>query len=85
MKIPHMGWNTVHWAGRAGTAQWFYFVHSYHVLPAKPAGLELATTEYGAPFVSAIRRGNLFACQFHPEKSHRVGLALLQQFVEGTL
>ncbi len=85
LKIPHMGWNTVRWAGEPedSVGSWFYFVHSYHVVPSETEGLELASTDYGLPFVSAIRRGNLLACQFHPEKSHRVGLKLLESFIEG--
>ena len=83
LKVPHMGWNQVH--GRlplleaAGPDPWVYFVHSYHVVPAEP--LDCATTDYGGPFVSAVARDNVFACQFHPEKSQRAGLAMLEAFV----
>ena len=57
-----------------------YFVHSYYPVPADPA-LVLTTTDYGAEFASAVGRGNVFACQFHPEKSQAVGLRILQNFV----
>lgn len=90
LKIPHMGWNQVHAVGGAAPVfslpgdvadgAWFYFVHSYHVAVAEP--LARAETQHGAPFVSAVRRGNLVACQFHPEKSHDVGLALLEGFLD---
>jgi len=57
----------------------FYFVHSYYVVP-EDESVVAATTEYGYRFCSAIVRGNLFATQFHPEKSHDVGLAVLRNF-----
>ncbi|MCB9559518.1 MAG: imidazole glycerol phosphate synthase subunit HisH [Kofleriaceae bacterium] len=87
-KIPHMGWNQVRHAG-AGTepllsgipdGSYVYFVHSYHVVPADP-GVTVLECDYGGRFCAAIRRDNLFACQFHPEKSQRVGLRLLENFV----
>ncbi len=85
-KIPHMGWNQVHqvrphalWEGVAQDSR-FYFVHSYYVRP-REAGVVAATTEYGETFVSAIARDNIFAVQFHPEKSQRAGLALLANFI----
>ena len=58
----------------------FYFAHSYHPVPADPA-LTAGTTDYPAPFTCAIARANIFATQFHPEKSHRAGLQLLANFV----
>jgi len=86
LKIPHMGWNRVDptrphslWEGIEPGAR-FYFVHSYYVVPDKPA-LTAATTDYGLPFTSAVARGNLFAVQFHPEKSADAGLRLLENFV----
>lgn len=86
LKIPHMGWNQVHqvhkhplWADIPQDAR-FYFVHSYHVVPDRPIGV--ATTCYGAQFVAAVACDNLFAVQFHPEKSQRVGLHLLRNFVD---
>ena len=57
----------------------FYFVHSYYPEPAED--LTASTTDYGVSFVSSIEKGNLFACQFHPEKSQKVGLSLLQNFI----
>jgi glutamine amidotransferase len=86
LKVPHMGWNQVHqvmdhplWAGIAQDAR-FYFVHSYYVDPADPA-LIAAWTEYPLRFASAVARANIFAVQFHPEKSQQAGLALLYNFV----
>jgi len=86
LKIPHMGWSCVDqkqehplWDGIDDGAR-FYFVHSYRVVPVDPT-LIAATTDYGVRFTSAIARDNLFATQFHPEKSADVGLRLLQNFV----
>ena len=85
-KVPQMGWNRVHqvrphpvWAGVPGGA-WFYFVHSYYARPADAAHTA-GETEYGARFASAIARDNLFATQFHPEKSAAQGLALYRNFL----
>ncbi len=87
LKIPHMGWSPVEqrrehplWQGIPDHSR-FYFVHSYRVVPEDP-GLVAATTDYGARFTSAIARDNLFASQFHPEKSADTGLRLLRNFVE---
>jgi imidazole glycerol-phosphate synthase subunit HisH len=86
LKVPHMGWNEVRqqphplWQGIADGAR-FYFVHSYFVEPADPA-LVTGTCEYGVPFTCAVGRDNIFAVQFHPEKSARDGLQLLKNFVE---
>lgn len=92
LKVPHMGWNQVHHIGvhHAGGehAMWqdiaqderFYFVHSYYVQP-DDATLVQAECNYPEPFVCAVARGNLFAVQFHPEKSHTAGLQLLKNFV----
>jgi glutamine amidotransferase len=86
LKVPHMGWNEVHqtcdhpmWMGIAKDAR-FYFVHSYYVEP-EDAGLETAYTEYPFRFTSAVGRDNIFAVQFHPEKSQQAGLSLLFNFV----
>jgi glutamine amidotransferase len=85
LKVPHMGWNQVHhgdhplWAGIAQDAR-FYFVHSFHVQP-HDASLVQATSDYPQPFVCAAARDNLFAVQFHPEKSAAAGLKLLQNFI----
>lgn len=86
LKVPHMGWNEVRqqahalWNGIADGAR-FYFVHSYFVQPADPA-LVMGTCDYGVPFTCAVGRDNIFAVQFHPEKSARDGLQLLKNFVE---
>ena len=86
LKVPHMGWSPVRqlrphplWAGIADGSR-FYFAHSYHPVPADP-GLTAGTTDYPSPFTCAIARANIFATQFHPEKSHRAGLQLLANFV----
>jgi len=87
LKVPHMGWNQVKqttdhplWAGIEDGAR-FYFVHSYYVDEAgvNPA-LVAGETDYGKPFAVALQQQNLFAVQFHPEKSHSAGLQLLRNF-----
>lgn len=88
-KVPHMGWNTVE-IGPAGgdlgiaSQTHFYFVHSYYVRPTDPNVVAL-TCDYGGPFCAAIRRGNLVATQFHPEKSQRAGLQFIERFARGNL
>jgi glutamine amidotransferase len=85
LKIPHMGWNQLHWdepcpllAGlTSGT--YFYFVHSYHVQPVE-ADVKTARCDYGVEFVAMIWRQNLYATQFHPEKSQKSGLKILENF-----
>jgi len=85
LKVPHMGWNQVHhgnhalWNGIEQDAR-FYFVHSYYVQP-RDASLAQATSDYPQPFVCAVARDNLFAVQFHPEKSAAAGLQLLRNFI----
>ncbi|PVV22120.1 MAG: imidazole glycerol phosphate synthase subunit HisH [gamma proteobacterium symbiont of Ctena orbiculata] len=86
LKIPHMGWNQVHqgydhplWRDIEQDSR-FYFVHSYYVDPTNRE-LVAATTEYGVGFASAIADRNLFAVQFHPEKSADAGLQLLRNFI----
>jgi glutamine amidotransferase len=86
LKVPHMGWNQVHrvddhplWQGIAQDSR-FYFVHSYYVDTVSPDVVS-ATTDYGIRFTSVIARDNLFAAQFHPEKSQHAGLTLLENFV----
>jgi glutamine amidotransferase len=86
LKLPHMGWNEVRqtrahplWRGIADHER-FYFAHSYHPAPADPA-LTAGSADYPAPFTCAVARDNIFATQFHPEKSQRAGLALLANFV----
>jgi len=91
LKIPHMGWNGAQRGPAAGTpvlsaipdGTFFYFVHSYYPDPARAEDVALAT-DYGGHFCSAVARDNVFACQFHPEKSQTAGLALLRSFVAGT-
>jgi glutamine amidotransferase len=84
-RVPHMGWNQIRKlqtpAALAGIddGAFVYFVHSYCVEPRDP-GLIATVTDYDGEFVSSIARDNLFACQFHPEKSQRVGLRILRNF-----
>ena len=84
-KVPQMGWNRVHqsphalWQGVADGA-WFYFVHSYYAAPAL-ATHSAAETDYGGRFTCALARDNIFATQFHPEKSADQGLALYRNFL----
>jgi glutamine amidotransferase len=89
LKIPHMGWNTIKPVRRppAGVLfegipddSFFYFVHSYYVVP-EDRDVVAATTEYGVEFACAVARDNLFALQFHPEKSGDLGLKILENFV----
>lgn len=85
LKVPHMGWNTVKILREApildGIADgaFFYFVHSYYVIP-KHEDVIATTTDYGCTFTSAIWRENIFATQFHPEKSQQIGLSVLKNF-----
>ena len=86
LKVPHMGWNEVQqnqahplWAGIANESR-FYFVHSYYCQPAAPDCI-VGVTHYPFAFASAVARDNIFAVQFHPEKSAAAGLALLSNFV----
>lgn len=84
-KIPHMGWNAIEQLAAhpllAGieSGAYVYFVHSYYVVPQQQE-VVAAMTAYGTRFVSAVARRNLFACQFHPEKSQSVGLRMLRNF-----
>jgi len=85
LKIPHMGWNQVLIRRPAPILEDFpngaeaYFVHSYYVMPADP-GIIATETEYPTPFTSMIWHENVFATQFHPEKSQHLGLGILQRF-----
>lgn len=86
LKIPHMGWNSLEikpgarlFAGIAPGA-YVYFVHSYY-LKAAEEEIVAATTQYGTTIHASVERGNVFACQFHPEKSGQVGLAILKNFL----
>lgn len=87
LKVPHMGWSCVDqvrphplWQGIDDGSR-FYFVHSYHVVP-EDEEMVAATTTYGSPFACVLAHDNLFAVQFHPEKSAGNGLRLLKNFVE---
>ena len=87
LKVPHIGWNQVGvrrpdplLAGIAEGA-YVYFDHSYYAVPADPAIIAL-DTDHGERMTAAVRRDNIFACQFHPEKSQSVGLQMLRNFVE---
>jgi glutamine amidotransferase len=85
LKVPHMGWNTLGRKQNCDLLQGIpadasvYFVHSYYVRP-QDESVVAATTNYGIPFTSMVQRGNMFATQFHPEKSQKVGLKLLENF-----
>lgn len=89
LKIPHIGWNNLHFPNKSrlfqGIAEdsYVYFVHSYY-LAAEDEKIVAATTEYGTLIHAAVEKGNIFACQFHPEKSSDVGLKILQNFIEIT-
>jgi imidazole glycerol phosphate synthase glutamine amidotransferase subunit len=88
LKIPHMGWNSATatrgetrvWQG-FGAAPYFYYIHSYHPQPAEPSSVVAVTTHGTQTFAGAVERGNLFACQFHPEKSQEAGLRLIRNFL----
>ena len=90
LKIPHMGWNSIHLIRQNGSGRLFrgipeqsyvYFVHSYY-LKAADEGIVTATTEYGVTIHASVEKGNVFATQFHPEKSSDTGLAILRNFAE---
>lgn len=87
LKIPHMGWNSVRMEKPSPLLRgipdnsFFYFVHSYYGAPYDPS-VTLTTTDYGVTFTSSIARDNVVACQFHPEKSQRLGLQVLKNFSE---
>jgi glutamine amidotransferase len=85
LKIPHMGWNSIHLQNNGRLFKgipeqsYVYFVHSYY-LEAEDETIVKATADYGVTFHASVEQGNLFACQFHPEKSSDVGLAILKNF-----
>jgi glutamine amidotransferase len=87
LKVPHMGWNTVQVLKRSpifdgiDDASYFYFVHSYYVVPDN-AEVTAGMTEYGIPFTSMVWKENILATQFHPEKSQETGLRILKNFGE---
>lgn len=84
-KIPHMGWNDVKIMGKSRLfegikdGEFFYFVHSYYCKPESNKDV-VAISEYGGNFCVAVEKGNVFGVQFHPEKSHRPGLKVLENF-----
>ncbi len=86
LKIPHIGWNSLKYpnSGRLFTGiaedSYVYFVHSYY-LQAKDPSIVTATTEYGTLIHASVEQGNVFACQFHPEKSSEVGMQILKNFL----
>ncbi len=85
--VPHMGWNqlkiqrTCPMLRGVSSGSYVYFAHSFHVVPTEKEVIA-ATTDYGYDFVSVVRRGNVFATQFHPEKSQTTGLKILENFVK---
>lgn len=85
LKVPHMGWNRIAKRKQSpflegiSDEDFVYFIHSYYVVP-QDASLVATTTDYGTPFASSIATDHLFACQFHPEKSQKVGLHILANF-----
>ena len=84
LRVPQMGWNTVQAAPSCRILQdgWAYFANSY-CLRTAPEGWSAAQTTYGSPFVAALERGDVLACQFHPELSGEWGVALLQRWLDG--
>jgi glutamine amidotransferase len=87
LKVPHMGWNALEFKSSSPLLRDLddgasvYFVHSYHVVPAD-ASIIATTTDYGGDFVSSVWKDNVVATQFHPEKSQRVGLKMLENFTK---
>jgi glutamine amidotransferase len=87
LKVPHMGWNTIRTTRlnpllpMDEDERRFYFVHSYKVVPNDPS-VSIGQCNYGGEFCAAFEQGNVFGVQFHPEKSHRFGMALMRRFVE---
>ncbi len=87
LKIPHIGWNSLHYPNRGRLFEgipeesYVYFVHSYYLQADHPE-IVTATTEYAAHIHASVEKGNVFACQFHPEKSSDVGMKILKNFLE---
>ena len=87
LKVPHIGWNSLHLQNDGRLFRdlpeepYVYFVHSYYLKAADPQIVK-ATTEYGVTIDASVEQGNVFACQFHPEKSSRVGLKILENFAK---
>lgn len=90
LKIPHMGWNTINlkktnpFLKNIDNGSFLYFVHSYYVTPEE-SDVITTTTTYGVEFVSSIWKDNIFACQFHPEKSQLLGLKILKNFANSAI
>jgi len=86
LKVPHIGWNSLHLVNDGklfkgiSEESYVYFVHSYYLAALNPEVVR-ATTEYGILMHAAVEQGNIFACQFHPEKSSEVGLKILENFI----
>ena len=86
LKVPHIGWNSLKFPNQGRLFQgisedaYVYFVHSYY-LRAKDENIVTATAEYGSLIHASVEKGNIFACQFHPEKSSEVGLTILKNFI----
>jgi glutamine amidotransferase len=87
LKIPHMGWNEIN-VSRTNSLMTesqeiprFYFVHTYHAICTNPTNV-IATAEYGGVITAAVQEKNIFGVQFHPEKSHRFGMALMHRFID---
>ena len=87
LKVPHMGWNQVDYKSdrrifaSIGQGENFYFVHSYYVCPQDESVIA-ATADYGERFCAAVQVGNIYACQFHPEKSQQSGLQVIKNFCD---
>lgn len=87
LKVPHIGWNSLHLQNEGRLfrdlpeGSYVYFVHSYYLKAENPQIVK-ATTEYGVTIDAFVEQGNVFACQFHPEKSSRVGLRILENFAK---
>ena len=87
LKIPHIGWNSLKYPNKGRLYEgiqensYVYFVHSYY-LEAKDAEIVVAETEYGTKIHASVEKDNVFACQFHPEKSSSVGLKILENFLK---
>ena len=90
IKVPQMGWNRINFQpgspvlNNIPEGTWFYFVHSYYVKP-ESNGLSVITSNYGIEFAAAVEKDNIFACQFHPEKSGQQGLELVKNFARLTI
>ena len=89
LKVPQMGWNQIEFDPKISVLKdipqksWFYFVHSYYVKPENNS-LNLISSNYGIEFTAAVAKENIFACQFHPEKSGELGLKIIKNFAELT-